>query len=81
MVVEDQLGITIPDAELDRAKTLRDFARTVQHHLPPNSDLEARSIAIAEDAVRRISPDALASDLNMPLMDAIYPDRWKKARG
>jgi hypothetical protein len=71
--VEKELG----DAELDRVKTLRDFARVVQDHFPPGIDCEARSIELVERVARESSIGlAVEGVLDIPLMDSIHPSRW-----
>jgi Phosphopantetheine attachment site len=75
--VEKELGVTISDAELDRVKTLRDFARVVQDHFPPGIDCEARSIELVERVARESSIGlAVEGVLDIPLMDSIHPSRW-----
>jgi hypothetical protein len=77
IALEEMVGEAISDAELGGAHTLRDVARVVQSRLPPGSHREARSLELVLAAAKRVAwLKAVDVRFDVPLMDAVDPNRW-----
>ena len=76
--LDDKLSITICDAELEFANTLRQLAAIVQRKLPRCPEAEARSLEIITATAGRVSScKSKEISLDKPIMDALAPSRWK----
>jgi hypothetical protein len=86
--VEEQLGDAIEDAELEGVFTLRDLARLVERHLPPDPERANHAVTLVQQAAlaasssRWLPPEVREAlkgpiDFDLRLMDAIRPDRWQ----
>lgn len=79
MQLEEALDATISDAELKGAQTLRDIACVVRARMPASDDSEAQVIELVRAAARKVRwCSAIDVDLDVPMMDAVHPDRWNK---
>lgn len=79
--LEKKLGTEITDAELKDARTLRNIANAIECHMPPSTDRKERSIALILEAAKAVPwCSALDIELDIDLVDAINPGRWKRNR-
>lgn len=85
MAIEPAIGCQIEDRELDQVITLQDLISVVAPHMPDVHGTQERSGQIVLEAVRSLSIEGLSAmqgqdadqlDLDRPLLDVLYPDRF-----
>jgi hypothetical protein len=77
VALKEDVGIDIPDGDLEGVVTLRDIARVLARGLPPGADNEAHSLELVLKAARTIpycKPGEIPLDL--PIYEAICPDKY-----
>ena len=75
--LEESIGTSIDDAELEGAITLRDIAYAIERHLPNSPDRQNRAIEVVRSIAIEISGgDHSDVALDTPILDAIDPARW-----
>jgi hypothetical protein len=92
--LEDRLGFRLTDDEVDGVKTLRDLAAIVASRMENRSEATSSSVELTTSAAGELArdpfwagrpsrPSATANplDFDVPLLDALEPDRWKKSPG
>jgi hypothetical protein len=88
--LEDRLGFRLTDDEVDGVKTLRDLAAIVASRMENRSEATSSSVELTTSAAGELArdpfwagrpsrPSATANplDFDVPLLDALEPDRWK----
>jgi hypothetical protein len=86
--LEDRLEMRFTDDEVDGVKTLRDFATIVASHLGNKDEATSRSVELTRWAAGELAEDPFWAgrrptvgtdqlDFDVPLLDALEPDRWK----
>jgi hypothetical protein len=86
--LEDLLETRFTDDEVDGVKTLRDFATVVAWQLENSDEATSRSVELTRWAAGELAEDPFWAgrrptvgtdrlDFDVPLLDALEPDRWK----
>jgi hypothetical protein len=77
MEIEELVGERFSDDEIAEVRTLRDMALLVQQHLPTSPNAYDQAVLLVQDSARRlVKREEGDFDLNAPIPDALWPNRW-----